>query len=168
MMSKMDSLYCVDNALEGESVSADISGLIGQYAHGNEPGHHCPYLYAMAGHPEKTARLVRRILHDLYNDSPAGLSGNEDAGQMSAWYILSSLGFYQVEPAGARYWFGSPLFDGAVIEVPGGKFRINVHDNNEHNCCIDHIDFNGKPYDLPYIRHNDIMSGGKMDIYMKP
>jgi predicted alpha-1,2-mannosidase len=108
-IGKLDSLFIVPSVIEGEESSPDISGLIGQYAHGNEPSHHILYLYTMAGEPWKTADRIREVLGTLYTAEPDGLSGNEDVGQMSAWYILSSLGFYQVEPGSDRYWFGSPL-----------------------------------------------------------
>lgn len=164
---KLDSLFVVTGDL-GEGASPDISGLIGQYAHGNEPSHHIAYLYAMVGQPEKSARLVRRILTELYDDKPAGLCGNEDVGQMSAWYVLSSLGFYQVEPAGGRYWFGSPLFDGATIDVGGGRqFVIKVVNNSAENCVIGSIELNGEEYSKPYIDFKDIVAGGQLVINMK-
>ena len=115
-ISKLDSLFIVEGSL-GEHASPDISGLIGQYAHGNEPSHQVLYMYPYVGQPWKTAERVRQVLSELYHDQPAGLSGNEDVGQMSAWYILSALGFYQVEPAGGKYIFGSPLIDLSLIHI---------------------------------------------------
>ena len=115
---KLDSLFVVEGDM-GAEASPDISGLIGQYAHGNEPSHHVAYLYTLTGQPSKTADRVRQILTTLYHDRPDGICGNEDVGQMSAWYVLSALGMYQVEPAGGRYVFGSPLVEGAVLRVPG-------------------------------------------------
>ena len=130
MIEKLDSLFTVSSVIEGGETSPDISGLIGQYAHGNEPSHHILYLYTMLGQPWKTADKVREVLTTLYHDRPDGLSGNEDVGQMSAWYVLSSLGMYEAEPAGGRYWFGSPLFDRAEVKVPGGVFTITAENNS--------------------------------------
>lgn len=165
MISKLDSLFTVSSDLEGQA-SPDISGLIGQYAHGNEPSHHVLYLYAMLGQPWKTADKVREVLTTLYHDQPDGLSGNEDVGQMSAWYVLSSLGFYQAEPAGGRYFFGSPLFDRAEIEVPGGVLTVVAHDNSAEHKYIQSVTLNGKPYAKPYISFDDIVAGGTLEFTM--
>ncbi|MGH2565305.1 MAG: GH92 family glycosyl hydrolase, partial [Ginsengibacter sp.] len=119
-IKKLDSLFVVKGDM-GKEASNDITGLIGQYAHGNEPSHHITYLYAYAGQPWKTAEKVRFILDSLYSNNPDGLSGNEDVGQMSAWYVMSALGFYPVHPAGGIYVFGSPLFDEAMIDVGNSK-----------------------------------------------
>lgn len=167
-LEKLDSLFTVSSVLEGEDVSPDISGLIGQYAHGNEPSHHILYFYTMAGQPWKTADKVREVLSTLYSAAPDGLSGNEDVGQMSAWYILSSLGFYEVEPASGRYWFGSPLFDRAEIDVPGGKFVMIAENNSDENRYIQSIILNGKPLEKGYIEYKDITSGGTLKIKMGP
>lgn len=164
-LSKLDSLFIVDSKLTGNS-SPDISGMIGQYAHGNEPSHHTIYLYSMIGHRDKAAPLLRKVMHTLYTDKPDGLCGNEDVGQMSAWYILSSIGLYQIEPAGGRYYFGSPIVDRAELKVSGGTFTIDVHDNSDENMYIRRVELNGKEYTLPYITFEDIVSGGKLDIYM--
>jgi predicted alpha-1,2-mannosidase len=165
-VNKLDSLFLAEGDL-GEEASPDITGLIGQYAHGNEPGHHIPYMYAFAGQPDKTAKRVRQILTTMYHNAPDGLCGNEDAGQMSAWYILSALGFYQVEPAGGRYVFGSPLMDKAVIRVRDGKtFTIVAHDNGPENHLIRNIRLNGRPYDKFYIDYRDIMAGGLLEFNM--
>ncbi|MGM9736095.1 MAG: GH92 family glycosyl hydrolase, partial [Candidatus Cryptobacteroides sp.] len=128
-LEKLDSLFMVPSELEGE-YSPDISGLIGQHAHGNEPSHHIIYFYTMSGQPWKTADKVREVLSTMYTTNAEGLPGNEDVGQMSAWYILSSLGFYEVEPASGRYWFGTPLFDRAEIDVEGGTFTIIAEGNS--------------------------------------
>jgi predicted alpha-1,2-mannosidase len=165
-LEKLDSLFLAEGDL-GEDASPDISGLIGQYAHGNEPSHHIAYMYAFAGQPEKSAALVRRILTSMYGNTPDGLSGNEDVGQMSAWYILSALGFYQVEPAGGRYVFGSPLMDKAVIHVGKGKtFTIVAHNNGPENWRVKSVRLNGKPYDKFYIDFKDIMAGGILEFQM--
>ena len=164
--NKLDSLFIVQGDM-GEDASPDISGLIGQYAHGNEPSHHIVYLYDYAGQPWKTASRVREVLNTMYHDNVDGLSGNEDVGQMSAWYILSSLGFYQVEPAGGRYVFGSPLFDEATMNVGKGKtFRIIAHNNSKENMYIQSVKLNGKPYTRSYIDFKDIVRGGKLEFMM--
>ncbi len=160
--AKLDSLFVAQGDL-GADASPDISGLIGQYAHGNEPGHHTLYLYAMTGRPHKTADLVRRVLREMYRDDPDGLSGNEDVGQMSAWYILSSLGFYQAEPAEGRYWFGSPAVDRAEIAVGSGRtFTVVAKNNSAENTRIQSVTLNGKPYSKPYIDFADIAAGGEL------
>ena len=160
--NKLDSLFIVQGDM-GEDASPDISGLIGQYAHGNEPSHHIVYLYDYAGQPWKTASRVREVLNTMYHDNVDGLSGNEDVGQMSAWYILSSLGFYQVEPAGGRYVFGSPLFDEATMNVGKGRtFRIIAHNNSKENMYIQSV----KPYTRSYIDFKDIVRGGKLEFMM--
>lgn len=159
--ARLDSLFLAPSTVEGDP-SPDISGMIGQYAHGNEPSHHTIYLYSMLGQPRKTARLVRKVLEGQYSDKPDGLSGNEDMGQMSAWYIMSALGFYQVEPAGGRYWFGSPIVERAEIEVEGGTFTIETVNNSKKNIYIKSVTLNGEPYTLPYIEHSDIARGGRL------
>lgn len=165
-ISKLDSLFTVSSDL-GDNTSPDISGLIGQYAHGNEPSHHILYFYTMIGQPWKTAEKVREVLTTLYHDRPDGLSGNEDVGQMSAWYILSSMGFYQVEPAGGKYYFGSPLFDRMVLNVKDGKtLEIVAHNNSAQNIYIQSVSLNGKPYTAPYIDFADIAAGGKLEFQM--
>ena len=168
MISKLDSLFTVSSVVEGGESSPDISGLIGQYAHGNEPSHHILYLYTMLGEPWKTADKVREVLTTLYHDRPDGLSGNEDVGQMSSWYILSAMGFYEVEPAGGRYWFGSPLFDRVEIAVPGGTLTIVAQDNSAENRYIQRVRLNGQPYEKPYIDHAALMAGGELLFEMGP
>lgn len=167
-LERLDSLFTVPSVVEGEESSPDISGLVGQYAHGNEPSHHILYLYTMAGQPWKTADKVRYVLGSLYGDTPDGLSGNEDVGQMSAWYILSSLGFYEVEPASGRYWFGSPLFEKSEIAVSDGTFTILTENLSETDIYIQKMTLNGKPYTKGYLEHKDIAAGGELVIYMGP
>ncbi|MDR0699952.1 MAG: GH92 family glycosyl hydrolase [Tannerella sp.] len=165
-LNKLDSLFIVSGDM-GEEASPDISGLIGQYAHGNEPSHHIIYLYTVVGEPAKTAEKVREILETMYTDQPAGLCGNEDVGQMSAWYILSALGFYQVEPAGGHYYFGSPLMDEAFINVGSGKtFSVSAKNNSKENKYIKSVTLNGKPYDRRYINFDDIRAGGVLEFEM--
>ena len=162
MLEKLDSLFTVSSVVEGAETSPDISGLIGQYAHGNEPSHHILYLYTMLGQPWKTADKVRQVLTTLYHDQPDGLSGNEDVGQMSAWYVLSSLGLYEVEPAGGRYWFGVPLFDRVEIDVPNNTFAIEARNLTPENRYIQRVWLNGQPYTKGWIAHADLMQGGEL------
>lgn len=164
--NKLDSLFIVQGSL-GAEASPDISGLIGQYAHGNEPSHHIAYLYAYVGQQWKTAEKIRYILENRYFDKPAGLSGNEDCGQMSAWYILSSLGFYQVNPAGACFVFGSPSFDKATITLPAGKkFIIDVHKTGTTNIYIQSVKLNNQTYSHSFITYKNIMEGGTLEFVM--
>lgn len=165
LISKLDSLFIVNGDI-GKEAAPDMSGFIGQYVHGNEPSHHIIYMYTMLGQPWKAAERAREVLTTMYNDGEEGLCGNEDVGQMSAWYILSAMGFYQVEPAGGRYYFGSPLLNKATIKVPGGKFEIVAHNNSSKNIYIKSIKLNGKLYKKPYIDHRDIMTGGMLEFFM--
>jgi predicted alpha-1,2-mannosidase len=165
-INKLDSLFSVKAEL-GENSSPDISGLIGNYAQGNEPGHHITYLYAYAGQPWKTADLIRKIDHDFYSSKPDGLCGNEDVGQMSAWYVFSAMGFYPVNPANGAYVFGTPLINNASISLAGNKkFNIKVVGNSAENKYIQKIVLNGKAYSKSFILHKIIMAGGNMQIYM--
>ena len=165
-LAKLDSLFLAPDHVEGENASPDISGLIGQYAHGNEPGHHTIYLYAMLGAPDKAADRLRQVYRELYTNGVDGLAGNEDVGQMSAWYILSTLGFYQTEPACPRFWFGAPAFPKAVVRVAGGTFTVIARDLSDENRYIRGVRLNGKPYDLPYIAYRDIVRGGTLEFIM--
>jgi len=165
-ISRLDSLFLVNSELN-EGASPDISGLIGQYAHGNEPSHHTVYLYAFVGQQWKTAEKVRYILRNLYHDQPDGICGNEDCGQMSAWYIFSSLGFYPVNPANSAYVLGSPLFDEATLNLPSGKtFTVKAVDNQPENKYIQSATLNGQPYEKSFITHRDILNGGTLELQM--
>ena len=159
LAERLDSLFAARNEIEGAEASPDISGLIGQYAHGNEPSHHIIYFYTMAGQPWKTADKVDEVLKTLYFHAPNGLSGNEDVGQMSAWYVLSSLGMYQVEPAGARFWFGKPAFSQAEVRVPGGILRVKAEGLGDEARYIQSVTLNGKNHPYPYIGFDDIAKG---------
>lgn len=166
-IAKLDSLFSHKEEVRGEHASSDISGLIGQYAHGNEPSHHIAYLYSYAGVPWKTQAMVRKILNDLYSGKPDGLSGNEDCGQMSAWYIMSSIGFYPVNPAQGIYVLGSPKFDKVLISTASGKeFKISVLNNNNKNIYIQVAFLNGKELERSYITHQEILNGGELNITM--
>jgi predicted alpha-1,2-mannosidase len=167
-ISKLDSLFFVNGDM-GKEASSDISGLIGQYAHGNEPSHHVTYLYAFAGEQWKTAEKNRLIQTTLYSDKPDGLCGNEDCGQMSAWYIFSTMGFYPVNPAGGAFVFGSPLFDEVAINLPGGKqFVVKAENNSDKNMYIQSAMLNGKPYSRSFITYSEIMQGGILSFEMGP
>jgi predicted alpha-1,2-mannosidase len=166
-VGKLDSLFIVPSVLKGDNTSPDISGMIGQYAQGNEPSHHIAYLYNYAGVPWKTAEKIRLITGTLYNGSPSGLCGNEDCGQMSAWYVFSALGFYPVNPASGEYVLGSPLFDQAVLNLPDNKtFVVKALNNSPANKYIESARLNGKRYDKSYITHTDIMQGGVLELTM--
>lgn len=165
-VEKLDSLFIVTGDL-GAEASPDISGLIGQYAHGNEPSHHILYMYNYVGQPWKGAKLLRQVMKELYFNDFDGLSGNEDVGQMSAWYVLSSLGLYQVEPAGGKFVIGSPLFDEAVVNVGEGKtFTLKAKNNSAENIYVQSAKLNGKPYLKSYLKYQDIVKGGILELEM--
>lgn len=168
-VQKLDQMFTMDSKIHGDNASADISGLIGQYAHGNEPSHHIPYLYSYAGAPWKTQEIVREILTSQYSDTPHGLCGNEDCGQMSAWYVLSAMGFYPVNPAEGVYVIGTPMFTRVVIDVGGGKtFTIRARYLTEENKYIQSATLQEVPLDRSYIRHFEIMEGGELIFEMGP
>lgn len=167
-MSKLDSLFFVEG-WAGDNASPDMSGMTGQYAHGNEPSHHVIYMYNYAGRPDKAAPLLRKMLNEMYLDQPDGLSGNEDVGQMSAWYILSSVGLYQVDPVGGRFVIGSPLFDKATVNVGGGKtFTVVAKNNSDKNIYVQSARLNGKTLKNSYVDFNDIRRGGTLELVMGP
>lgn len=159
---KLDSLFTVSSALN-EGASIDITGMIGQFAHGNEPSHHISYLYPFVGQQWKTAEKVRQVCNQFYKASPDGLIGNEDCGQMSAWYIFSALGFYQVNPVNGLFVFGSPLADEVEINLNNGKkFKITAQYNSAKNKFIQSVKLNGKAYTKTYIKYQQIMEGGEL------
>ena len=167
-MSKLDSLFFVEGRA-GDNASPDMSGMTGQYAHGNEPSHHVIYMYNYAGRPDKAAPLLRKMLNEMYLDQPDGLSGNEDVGQMSAWYILSSVGLYQVDPVDGRFVIGSPLFDKAIVNVGGGKtFTVVAKNNSDKNIYVQSARLNGKTLKNSYVDFNDISRGGTLELVMGP
>lgn len=167
-MSKLDSLFFVEG-WAGDNASPDMSGMTGQYAHGNEPSHHVIYMYNYAGRPDKAAPLLRKMLNEMYLDQPDGLSGNEDVGQMSAWYILSSVGLYQVDPVGGRFVIGSPLFGKATVNVGGGKtFTVVAKNNSDKNIYVQSARLNGKTLKNSYVDFNDIRRGGTLELVMGP
>lgn len=165
-VNKLDSLFFVEGDM-GAEASPDISGLIGQYAQGNEPSHHVIYFYDYVGQPWKAAKLLRRTFSEMYRNDPDGLCGNEDVGAMSAWYVLSSMGLYQVEPASGKYVFGTPLFDKATLNVGNGRtFTIKATNNSDKNMYVQRVLLNGKNYTRSYINYNDITRGGTLEFVM--
>jgi predicted alpha-1,2-mannosidase len=166
-MTKLDSLFTVDSEIRGENASVDISGLIGQYAHGNEPSHHIAYLYNYAGAPWKTQEMIRKIMATQYDSTPAGLCGNEDCGQMSAWYVFSAMGLYPVNPAEGIYVIGSPLFEQATLNLGSGKtFTIRADNASSENLYVQSASLNGQPLERSYITHVELSGGGELVLEM--
>ena len=167
LASRLDSLFTMDSSLEGETVSGDISGLIGQYAHGNEPGHHTIYMYNEVGQPHKTQKYVNEVLTTLYDTTPTGICGNEDTGQMSAWYVFSSLGFYPMDPVSGRYELGAPLFDRAVINLSSGRqFVITAENLSDKNIYVEKVWLNDRSLDRTYITFDELLNGGTLRFKM--
>lgn len=164
---KLDSLFNAPSELEGDLVSADITGLIGQYAHGNEPSHHVTHLYNYVGQPWKTQELVGRIFREQYRNDPDGLSGNEDCGQMSAWLVLNAMGIYQVAPGNPVYSLGRPLFGKMTVNLPEGKkLDIEAKGLSDSNIYVKSVTFNGKRLVSPFISHEDFAGGGNLTFDM--
>jgi predicted alpha-1,2-mannosidase len=160
---KLNELFTTDSTLTGEEISGDITGLIGQYAHGNEPSHHIAYLFNWVEQPWRTQEIVHHIMTDFYKATPGGIIGNEDCGQMSAWYILSALGIYQVAPGDTRFSIGVPLFPKARIPLKGGKaFVVKTKDGGKENPYVQRVTLNGKALTTPFIDYADIMSGAEL------
>ena len=162
----LDMLFAADSKMEGDDVTPDISGLIGQYVHGNEPSHHIIYFYTMLQEPWKAADMLYKVCDTMYSTAPDGLSGNEDVGQMSAWYVMTTLGFYPVEPAAGRYVIGVPMVDSAEIDVEGGIFRIEREGYSNEARYIQQVELNGKPLNRNYITHEEIIAGGTLKFTM--
>lgn len=160
--TRLDTLFTTSSQVDGEHASGDITGLIGQYAHGNEPSHHMAYLYNWTDSPWKGQERLDYIMREFYTNKPDGIIGNEDCGQMSAWYVMSALGFYQVAPGIPVYTLGRPMINRALIRVKGGAFEIRVENNSPENKYIERVLLNGKVLDTPFISHNDIVKGGKL------
>ena len=161
-MSKLDSLFFVEG-WAGDNASPDMSGMTGQYAHGNEPSHHVAYLYALAGRPSRTQELIREIFDTQYHPTVDGLCGNDDCGQMSAWYMLSAMGFYPVNPVSGEYVFGAPQMPKIVLQLPEGKtFTVIADGISAENKYVDYITLNGKKYNKTSISHSEIMRGGTL------
>ncbi len=163
-LDKLDSLFTV----KLETTQADVTGLIGQYAHGNEPSHHVAYLYALAGRPERTQELIREIFDTQYRPLPDGLCGNDDCGQMSAWYMFSAMGFYPVNPVSGQYVFGAPQLPEITLHLANGKtFTVKAENLSKEHKYVDSITLNGKPYTKNYISHQDIINGGTLVYKMR-
>tara|TARA_B100000809_G_scaffold54191_1_gene49766 strand:- start:9977 stop:12265 length:2289 start_codon:yes stop_codon:yes gene_type:complete len=168
-ITKLDELFSTSSEIKGEGSSADISGLIGQYAHGNEPSHHITHLYNFVGESYKTQKLTDSIMTSLYFNNPNGLSGNEDCGQMSAWYVLNAMGFYSFNPGEPIYSIGRPIFDKTVIDIPNGKqFTILAKNNSPKNVYIQSLVLNGEPMQKPFFSHDDLLQGGELKFEMGP
>jgi predicted alpha-1,2-mannosidase len=166
-IAKLDQFFVAEGDL-GPNAN-DVTGLVGQYAHGNEPSHHIAYFYNYVGQPYKCAEKVRHIMDELYFDNHEGVCGNEDAGQMSAWYVLSSLGLYQVDPAKGEFQFGSPAMKKAVVNVGGGRtFTVVAENNSPENIYIQSATLNGKALDRTYVTYEEIMAGGVLEFVMGP
>ncbi|MCP4977403.1 MAG: glycoside hydrolase family 92 protein [Maribacter sp.] len=164
-----EQLFTESSEMTGDNVSADISGLIGQYAHGNEPSHHIAYMLNKADKPWRTQYWVREILNTQYNTQPDGLSGNEDCGQMSAWYVMSAMGIYPMNPASGEYEIGSPLFEKVTLKLPEEKvFVISAPDTSDKNIYVQSVKLNGEILNRTYILHYELMAGGTLDFDMGP
>lgn len=165
--AKLDSLFEMSDKKEGSGFVSDVTGLIGQYAHGNEPSHHVAYLYALAGKPWKTQKLVREICQTKYQDKINGLCGNDDCGQMSAWYIFTCLGFYPVNPCGGEFVLGAPQLPRTEISLPQGKkFVVTAEAISGDNIYVQSVELNGEKYEKGVISYDQIMNGGELTFYM--
>lgn len=165
--TRLDSLFTMSSSLSGEDVSGDISGLIGQYAHGNEPGHHTIYMYNKVGQPKKTQKYVNEVLTTLYDTTSTGICGNEDTGQMSAWYVFSSLGLYPMDPVSGRYELSAPLFDKATMKLPSGKEFVVVAENlSDKNIYVEQVWLNDTLLDRTYITFDELLNGGTLRFKM--
>ena len=163
---KLDSMFTYHPG-EDDELPIFSTGMIGQYAHGNEPSHHVIYLFNAVGQPWKTQQYAARVMHELYLNTPAGLCGNEDCGQMSAWYVFSAMGFYPVDPVSGRYELGTPLYSEVKLHLADGKtFTVRANGVSRENCYVKSVKLNGVPYDKTYITHEQILSGGVMEIEM--
>ena len=161
-VKKLDSLFIAPSKTEGMGELVDVTGLIGQYVHGNEPSHHVIYFYPQVGHPEKAAERIREVFDKFYRPKPDGLCGNDDCGQMSAWYILSAMGFYPFNPCGGEYIIGAPQVACAKLKVKGGEFKVVARNLSRENKYVKSVTLNGKPITDWKIRHSDIIRGGEL------
>ena len=163
---RLDELFSQSSELTGRD-QLDITGLIGQYAHGNEPSHHVAYLYSFAGRPWQTQEMVTRICSEMYSDQPDGLIGNEDCGQMSAWYIFSAMGFYPVTPGSDQYVFGSPQLDDLTLKLENNReLRITAMNRSERALYVEKVIFNDQEINRNFITHEELMQGGQLVFYM--
>ena len=163
---KLDSMFTYNPAAD-DALPIFSTGMIGQYAHGNEPSHHVIYLFNTVGQPWKTQKYAAEVMHELYKNTPAGLCGNEDCGQMSAWYVFSAMGFYPVDPVGGRYEIGTPLYPEVKMHLANGKtLVVRAPAVSRENCYIRSVKLNGEPYDKSYITHEQIMDGSVFEFEM--
>jgi predicted alpha-1,2-mannosidase len=168
-IQKLDSLFTVSSEIKGENKSPDVSGLIGQYAHGNEPSHHIAYMYSFVGAPWKTQKMISTIIDSMYHDQPDGYAGNEDCGQMSAWAVWSMMGMYPANPASGQYVFGSPVMEETILTLPNKvKMIIRAKNAGKSNPYIQRALLNGKPYTKSYIDHTTLLKGGTLEFVMGP
>ena len=162
-VTKLDSLFFLESTAENTGFVSDVTGLIGQYAHGNEPSHHVAYLYSYAGHPEKTQQVIREVFDRFYLAQPDGLCGNDDCGQMSAWYIFSAMGFYPVNPISGEYVLGATQIEKISLSLPEGKtFTVEAKGLSKTNKYVKSVELNGKPVTGLTISHKDVMNGGNL------
>jgi predicted alpha-1,2-mannosidase len=162
---KLDTFFTLEDHLE--EINDNASGFIGQYAHGNEPSHHIAYLYNYSGQPWKTQYYVAEIMNKMYNTTSSGYAGNDDCGELSAWYVFSALGFYPVNPANGVYAIGTPALKEAVIQLEKGRtFTVTAKNVSAENKYIQHAKLNGRAYSKTYITHTDITAGGVLEFTM--
>lgn len=162
----LDTLFSMPMGMSGHDVPIDITGLIGQYAHGNEPSHHVAYLYNYAGQPHKAQQRLHEIMSTLYTDQPDGLCGNEDCGQMSAWYVFSAMGFYPVNPAEGIYILGKPMVEKAEISIGEKLFKVKTVGWSDENIYVQSVKLNGRAYNKLFITHADMVNGGTLEFTM--
>jgi predicted alpha-1,2-mannosidase len=161
--AKLNALFTADSRLTGAHISSDVTGLIGQYAHGNEPSHHTAYLFNWVEQPWRTAEIVHQIMTEFYRATPAGLIGNEDAGQMSAWFVLSAMGIYQVAPGDPNFSLGRPLFGEARVSLPNGKaLVVRMKDGAANHPYVQRVTLDGEPLRTPFITYGDLMAGKEL------
>jgi predicted alpha-1,2-mannosidase len=164
LIEKLDTLFSTTSELHGENVSADVTGLLGQYAHGNEPSHHIIYMYTALGQPKKAAAQIKRVVDSMYKLGPDGLIGNDDCGQMSAWLVWTALGMYPMNPASGEYVFGYPLVKKATLRLPNGKTLVisTRRQKSGGGSGIQKVLLNGKPLKIS-VRHEDLLKGGRLE-----
>ena len=165
-VNALDTLFSMPMGMSGHDVPIDITGLIGQYAHGNEPSHHVAYLYNYAGQPHKAQQRLHEIMSTLYTDRPDGLCGNEDCGQMSAWYVFSAMGFYPVNPAEGIYILGKPMVENVEITIGNKLFKVKTAGWSDENIYVQSVKLNGEVYNKLFITHTDIVDGGILEFTM--
>ena len=166
--AKLDAMFDFDNSKLDYSHAEDIAGLMGQYIHGNEPSHHVAYLYDYAGQAWRTQSRLKQIMQSQYRPAPDGLVGNDDLGQMSAWYVFTALGFYPVPPGSGEYVIGRPFVERAVLNLPNGKrFTVVADGLSAAHSFVGAVPLNGKPLERSFIRHAEIMAGGELRFRMQ-